>query len=287
MPAQSPPRALEDRVAVIIGATSGIGARSAELFVGEGARVVIAGRRVAEGRTLARALGDAAAFVRADVRSEDDVEALIRYASTRFGRLDCLFNNAGTPAPSRDIAHVDVARFDDACAVHLRGTLLGIKHAAPVMARAGGGSIINTASINGTRAGMTGVAYSTAKAAVIHLTRCAAVELGEVGVRVNSLSPGPIATGIFAKGFGLDDAVADGDEDTAAAALATITRGWQPLRRQGTTEDIARAALFLASDASAFVTGHDLVVDGGTLAGRPAAVMRAESSLLAERLRGR
>jgi NAD(P)-dependent dehydrogenase (short-subunit alcohol dehydrogenase family) len=151
------------------------------------------------------------------------------------------------------------------------------------MARAGGGSIINTASINGTRAGMTGVAYSTAKAAVIHLTRCAAVELGEVGVRVNSLSPGPIATGIFAKGFGLDDA----DADTTGAALAAITRGWQPLRRQGTTEDVARVALFLASDASAFVTGHDLVVDGGTLAGRPAAVMRAESALLAERLRGR
>jgi NAD(P)-dependent dehydrogenase (short-subunit alcohol dehydrogenase family) len=277
---------LAGKVAVITGATSGIGAHTARVFVAEGASVVISGRREAEGEALAAALGPAASFVRADVAIEDDVAALIAAAVARHGRLDCLCNNAGSPAPSRRLGLLDLDAFDDAMAVHVRGTLAGMKHAAPVMTAQGSGSIINTASINGRRAGMTGLTYSTAKAAVIHATRCAAVELGAANVRVNSLSPGPVLTGIFAKGAALgdDDAEAERLLEATAAAFAEFLPATQPLPRMGTTEDVARAAVFLAADASAFITGHDLVVDGGMSAGRPASVMRAEARLLATAL---
>ncbi len=274
--------ALQGKVAVITGGTSGIGARTAELFVSEGARVVVAGRRQDKGEALAAALGRAASFVRTDVSVETDVKAMIEHAVRLFGRLDCLFNNAGTPSHKGGVADIDLADFDATIAVHVRGVLAGMKYAAPIMARQTSGSIINTASINGTRAGMTSLDYSTAKAAVIHLTRCAAVELGEQGVRVNSLSPGPVLTGIFGKGAGLESNAADARYDVMRAAFAEILPTWQPLRGIAAANDIAYAALFLASDASRFVNGHDLVVDGGITAGRPVAVMRAERSVFAK-----
>src|SRR5262245_38635550 len=199
---QTPMGTLQDKVAVISGGTSGIGARTAELFVSHGAKVVIAGRRHETGRRLAERLGAAAVFVRTDVSIEADVKAMIELAVKRFGRLDCLFNNAGVPSQRSGIADLDLDAFDVAMAIHLRGSLAGIKYAAPVMIEQVSGSIINTASINGVRAGLAGIDYCVAKAAVIHLTRCAAVELGEKGIRVNCISPGPVATGIFAKGGG-------------------------------------------------------------------------------------
>ncbi len=276
--------ALDGKVAVIAGGTSGIGARTAKVFVEEGARVVIAGRRQDEGERLVAALGSAASFIRTDVSVEADVEAMIGHAVARFGRLDCLFNNAGIPSDGAGIAEIELAVFDAAMAVHVRGVLLGMKYAAPVMRRAGSGSIINTASINGLRAGIATLTYSTAKAAVIHLTRCAAVELGEDGIRVNSLSPGPIVTGIFGKGAGMEPSAADQGADTVKAALAELLPKVQPLRRIGTTDDIARAALFLASDASSLVNGHDLVVDGGFTAGRPYSEMLAARAVFARAL---
>jgi NAD(P)-dependent dehydrogenase (short-subunit alcohol dehydrogenase family) len=171
--------ALEGKVAVITGSTSGIGARTAELFVAEGARVVIAGRREEKGKRFAHTLGDAASFIRTDVSGESDVEAMIAHAVTSFGRLDCLINNAGSGSQRGGIAEIDLQRFDIEFGVHVRGPLAAMKHAVPVMAAQGGGSIINVASVNGTRAGLGGISYSAAKAALIHLTRCAAVELGE------------------------------------------------------------------------------------------------------------
>ncbi|MGI8552548.1 MAG: SDR family NAD(P)-dependent oxidoreductase [Dehalococcoidia bacterium] len=273
--------ALDGKVAVISGGTSGIGARTAEIFVDEGARVVIAGRRRDEGEQLAAALGSAASFIRTDVSVEADVEAMIGHAVARFGRLDCLLNNAGIPSDRAGIAEIELAVFDAAMAVHVRGVLLGMKYAAPVMRRAGAGSIINTASINGLRAGLATLTYSTAKAAVIHLTRCAAVELGEDGIRVNSLSPGPIVTGIFGKGAGMEPTAADQGADLARVALAELLPSVQPLRRIGTAEDVARAALFLASDASGLINGHDLVVDGGLSAGRPFSEMLAARAVFA------
>jgi NAD(P)-dependent dehydrogenase (short-subunit alcohol dehydrogenase family) len=272
---------LDGKVAVITGATSGIGARTAARFVAEGAHVVIAGRRKERGESLAATLGEAASFIRTDVRSERDVEAMITHAVHRFGRLDCLFNNAGTPSSSATVADFDLADFDEAIAVHARSILAGMKYAARIMVRQGSGSVINMASITGLRAGLTGLAYSTAKAAILHLTRCAAVELGEFGIRVNSLSPGPVVTGIFGKGAGLDHAAADATADAVRPVFAEILPPIQPIQRMGTIDDVASAALFLASDESSFVNGHDLVVDGGITAGQPASVMRAHRAAFA------
>jgi NAD(P)-dependent dehydrogenase (short-subunit alcohol dehydrogenase family) len=190
---------LEGKVAVISGGTSGIGAKSAELFVSHGAKVVIAGRRQETGQRLAEQLGQSAVFIRTDVSVEAEVKAMIELAVKHFGRLDCLFNNAGIPSQRGGIADLDLEAFDAAMAIHLRGTVAGTKHAVPVMAGQACGSIINTASINGMRAGLAGIDYCVAKAAVIHLTRCAAVELGEKGIRVNCISPGPVATGSLPK----------------------------------------------------------------------------------------
>jgi NAD(P)-dependent dehydrogenase (short-subunit alcohol dehydrogenase family) len=270
---------LEGKVAVVTGGTSGIGARTAELFVAEGARVVIAGRRREKGKQVAAALGAAASFIRSDVSVETEVRAMIEHAVEKFGRLDCLVNNAGTGSRHVEIANVDLEEFDAAIGVHLRGVLAGMKYAVPVMAAQGSGSIINVASINGVRAGLGGHYYSAAKAASIHLTRCAAVELGEKGVRVNSLSPGPIVTGIFGKGAGFEHDEADERVEYAEAAIAAVLPRWQPLPRVGTVDDIAQAALFLASDASWLITGHNLVVDGGITAGWPVAVARSDISL--------
>jgi NAD(P)-dependent dehydrogenase (short-subunit alcohol dehydrogenase family) len=278
--------ALEGKVAVITGATSGIGARTARLFVAEGARVVIAGRRQDVGERFANTLGAAAAFVRTDVSVEADVKALIEQSVARFGRLDCLINNAGggarrdgVPLPPARIDEVDLDNFDMLIDVHVRGVLAAMKYAVPVMAAQGCGSIITVASVNGIRPGLGGHYYAVAKAAAIHLTRCAAVELGEQGIRVNTISPGPIATGIFGKGAGLEPDDADRHVEYAEAAIAAVAPRWQALPRVGRTEDIAQAALFLASDAARMITGHNLVVDGGICAGFPAAVVREDIAL--------
>ena len=276
---------LEGKVAVISGGTSGIGERAAEMFVAEGAQVVIGGRRQERGRLLAARLGKAAIFVRTDVSEEADVKAMIDETVTRFGRIDCLLNNAGVPSQRAAIVDLDLGAFDAAMAIHLRGTLAAMKHAAPIMIRQAAGSIINTASINGIRAGLAGIDYCVAKAAVIHLTRCAAVELGEKGIRVNCISPGPIATGIFAKGAGLDPHAADLTAEAAKAAFAEILPKWQPLSRMGSVADIAQAALFLASDASSLMNGHNMIVDGGTIAGWPVSVTRVDLQHFATTLR--
>jgi len=270
---------LERKVAVITGGTSGIGARTAEVFVGEGAKVVIAGRRKERGERLAQALGDGASFIRTDVTVEADVKAMIDHALDCFGRLDCLVNNAGTPSQFDAIADVDLARFDAVIAVHLRAVLAGMKYAARIMAEQGTGSIINVASVNGIRAGLGGHYYSAAKAAVIHLTRCAAVELGEKGIRVNSLSPGMIATGIFGKYGDMTPDEADENPEYAEAAIGSVVPRWQPLHLVGRADDVAQAALFLASDASRFMTGQNLVVDGGITAGWPIAAVRPDREL--------
>jgi NAD(P)-dependent dehydrogenase (short-subunit alcohol dehydrogenase family) len=270
--------ALEQKVAVITGATSGIGAAMATLFATEGADVVIAGRRREEGEELAETLG--AAFFATDVTVESEVEALVGYAVDRFGRLDVMVNNAGAAGGGGGVTDVDLDRFQQTFALHVGGVLLGMKYAARVMLDQEAGSIINIASINGRLAGWSGLDYSSAKAAVIHLTRCAAVELGERGVRVNSISPGPILTGIFGKGAGMDPAEADRTAAALEPAFLDALESHQPIRRAGISEYVAPAAVWLASDASSFVTGQDLAVDGGISAGRPASVAIAERATL-------
>lgn len=272
-------KALDGKVAVNSGGTSGIGARTAELFVHEGARVVIAGRRRERGEALAAKLGTAASFIRADVSVEADVADMIKHAVNRFGRLDCLFNNAGDASDGNGIADINIQHFNTAMTLHVGGVLLGMKYAAPIMMRQKSGSIINTASVNGSRAGYIALTYATAKAAVIHLSKCVAVELGPYGVRVNSLSPGPVITGIFGKAYGIDPDVADRKDDAARSAVGNFVSRVQPLRGIATPSDIAHTALFLASDASRFITAHDLVVDGGITAGRTQSEMIANSAL--------
>jgi NAD(P)-dependent dehydrogenase (short-subunit alcohol dehydrogenase family) len=256
---------LDGKVAIITGATSGIGARTAELFVEEGAKVVFTGRRKAEGEALAAKIGKNARFVQADATLEDDWKRVIGEATKAFGKLDAIFNNAGGPAPTGSITSVPVDGFDQAMALLVRSVMLGMKHAAPIMMQQRSGSIINNGSIAGHLAGYsTSMIYGAAKAAVNHLTRCAAMELGEHNVRVNSVSPGAIATGILAKALGAETAKAE----QLAGKIEGIYAKAQPIPRAGITDDIAQCVLWLASDRATFVNGADIVVDGGVIGGR-------------------
>ena len=256
---------LDGKVAVITGATSGIGLRTAEIFVAEGAKVVIAGRRALQGQALAQKLGAACIFRQTDVTIEGEMRALMELAVDQFGRIDCLFNNAGGPAQTGGIEGLEVDRFDAAMATLLRSVMLGMKHVAPQMRRQGSGSIINNGSIAGRLAGFSSsMVYGAAKAAVIHFTKCVAMELGESGIRVNSISPGAIATGIIGKALGLPIDAAEKTSDMMLEVYKTA----QPIQRAGITDDIAHAAVFFASDESSFINGHDLVVDGAITGGR-------------------
>jgi NAD(P)-dependent dehydrogenase (short-subunit alcohol dehydrogenase family) len=256
---------LEGKVTIVTGATSGIGRRTATRFIEEGAYVVLTGRRDAEGRAIARSLGDRADFVRTDVARETDVEAMIGFTVRKYGRLDCLFNNAGGPGPVGGIETVPLADANRVMAVVFGGVLLGMKHAAPIMLRQGSGSIITNGSVAGSRAGYSSsMVYSAAKAAVIHLTKVVAMQLGERNVRVNCISPGAIATGILAKALGLPTEQAD----ASAAVVEQLFPKAQPIPRAGLPDDVASLAVFLASDESSFITGQDIVVDGGQITGR-------------------
>jgi NAD(P)-dependent dehydrogenase (short-subunit alcohol dehydrogenase family) len=234
------------------------------LFAQEGARVLIADILDQKGECLAKELGENATHFHTDVSREPEVKAVVDHAVARFGRLDCMFNNAGFGRDHGGIGEISVEDWDSHMAVLLRGVFLGMKHAAPVMKRQASGTIVNTASVAGIQTGYAGHIYSAAKAGVIHLTRCVAMELGESGVRVNCICPGGIATPIFGRAFGLPPEDADRTVELVKTALANR----QPIRRPGLPEDIAAAALWLASDDSSFVNGHALVVDGGLTGGR-------------------
>jgi NAD(P)-dependent dehydrogenase (short-subunit alcohol dehydrogenase family) len=253
---------LEGNVAVITGGASGIGEATVRLFAGEGARVVIADIQDEAGERLASALGGSAVYQRTDVAREDDIRAAIQRATKEFGRLDCIFNNAGIGGAVGPIEDIPIDEYDRTMDVLLRSVFLGIKHAAPVMKSQGSGSIISTASIAGLRAGEGPHVYSAAKAAVIHLTRSAALELAAHNVRVNCICPGAIVTPLVTMGL------APATPEFLDAMKASLAR-YQPLPRAGMPEDIAQAALWLAGDDAPFVTGHALVVDGGLTAGRP------------------
>jgi len=255
---------VDGKIAIITGATSGIGARTAELFVAEGANVVFSGRRQAEGAAVAARLGRKAQFIQADATREADWQRLIDHTLKAFGRIDCLFNNAGGPAPTGSITSVSVAGFDAAMALLVRSVMLGMKHVAPIMLKQRSGSIINNGSIAGHQTGRsTSMIYGAAKAAVNHLSKCVAMELGEHNVRVNSVSPGAIATGILAKALGMDASKAD----ALGSEMQEVFAKAQPIPRSGVPDDIAQCVLWLASDRSTFVNAIDIVVDGGLIGG--------------------
>ncbi len=272
---------LQDKVAFVTGGTSGIGRRIVERFIEEDAVVAFSGRRKSLGEEVAKASG--AMFVEADVADETHAQKSIEAVRARFGRLDILVNNAGGPAKGGRVEEISLEAFDRAIAVHVRGALAHMKYAAPIMRGQRSGSIVNIGSIAGHRAGYSSsLIYGTAKAALIHMSRCAAMELGEDGVRVNSISPGAIATGIFGKAMGLDHA----DADKTAERIKVPFASMQAIPRSGIVDDIANAALFLASEEAGFITAEDLVIDGGVIWGRrfsePAPGVAAMRKLLAE-----
>jgi NAD(P)-dependent dehydrogenase (short-subunit alcohol dehydrogenase family) len=249
---------LDGQVAVITGGGNGIGRATALRFLAEGAAVVIADLNPQSGEetvALARqaGAGDRVRFVRCDVTQEADVAAAVAAAPQAFGRLDCVFNNAGIAGAFGPIAHVDADEWDYTFSVLVRAVFLGMKHGARVLQAQGqGGCFINTASIAGLSGGDGPQAYSAAKAAVINLTRAVAVELAPQRIRVNAICPGLILTPLVHRG----------DE----AAMEPIAAGMQPWPEAGRPEHIAGVALFLASADARFVTGEAVIADGGLTA---------------------
>ena len=258
---------LDGKVAMITGAASGIGLGTVELFVAEGARVVAADIQDEKGAMLEKRFPGKVVYVHCDVTSEAEIEAAVKRAKTEFGGLDILFNNAGISDRMSSIPEITAEGWSWIFDVLVRGPALGMKHAVPLMLERGGGSIINTASIAGLQAGFGPIAYSTAKAGVVHMSRVAAAQLSPQKIRVNAICPGLIATSIFGASIGLPREVAD----QMAARVAENAAKAQPVPKAGLPDDIARAALYLASDDAAFVSGTHLVVDGGiTVGGRHA-----------------
>jgi len=253
---------MKGKVALVTGGTSGIGRRIVERFVEEGATVFFSGRRAALGAEVAKATK--ATFIEADVAREADAERSVKQALAHNGRLDVLVNNAGGTTMGERLEALSLESFDGHIAVHLRGTLAHMKHASKPMRAQKQGSIINIGSVAGHRAGYGALVYSVAKAAVIHLSRCAAMELGEDNVRVNSISPGGIATELFGKVFGLQGAAAVAAAEKVKSVLAKM----QAVPRAGIPDDIANAAVYLGSDEASFVNGEDIVIDGGLIWGR-------------------
>lgn len=258
---------LDGKVAVITGAASGIGRGTVDLFVKEGAKVIAADIQDDKGARLEEQHGKALRYIRCDVTQEADIEAAAKLAVSAFGRLDCFYSNAGTATMGETALGMTAEAFDAVMHLHLRAAMFSIKHAAPIMQRQGGGSIISTASIAGLQNGYGPYLYSVAKAAIIHMTKLAAAELGPLNIRVNCICPGFIATPIFARAVGMATQVAD----QTVEGIAAVAKMAQPIPKAGTPEDIAEAALFLASDGSKFVNGIALTVDGGITVGRTGA----------------
>jgi NAD(P)-dependent dehydrogenase (short-subunit alcohol dehydrogenase family) len=261
---------LEGYVAVITGGANGMGRDTARRFVAEGASVVVADINEANGAKVleeARAEGTAerVRYVRTDVAEEADVRAMIECAVDEFGRLDCVFNNAGVGGAFGPITDTEVAEWDYSMSVLVRGVFLGLKHGARVLKRQGeGGLLLSTASIAGLGGGAGSHCYSAAKAAVANLTRSVALELAPHRIRVNAIAPGAILTELFHRGR---------EEQARAFALSR-----QPWPDPGEGRDIAGTAVFLASDDARFITGQVIVVDGGVLAQGPNMFGRAEEN---------
>jgi NAD(P)-dependent dehydrogenase (short-subunit alcohol dehydrogenase family) len=258
---------LKGKVAIVTGGASGMGEGMVRRFVAEGAKVVIADLNEDLGHTVQKDLGADASFLKTDVSEEAQITALVAHAVKTFGGLHVMVNNAGMPGNRpQSFLEDNFSDFHRVMSVNLLGVLLGAREAGRHMVKNGGGSIINISSAGGIQPGIR--VYNFSKAAVLHFTKSAAVELGPQGVRVNAIAPSNIETPIMGKlvAGGLDDGKSSEMLEKVRAFL--ISR--QPLQIQGVPEDIAQAALYLASDASRFVTGTTIPVEGGSLAGSPA-----------------
>jgi NAD(P)-dependent dehydrogenase (short-subunit alcohol dehydrogenase family) len=244
---------LEGKVAIVTGGASGMGRSEATIFAREGARVMVADILDGEGEQVAKAIGGAARFRKLDVTSERDWEAVVAATERELGKVDILVNNAGISGTyTSDLASSEA--WDRVMDINAKGVFLGMKHVHPAMQRAGGGAIVNISSISGFT-GQLGVhmAYNASKGAVRIMTKAAAVQWARDGIRVNSVHPGfmpPMRT-----------SVGSANPEWRAKVLATV-----PMRREGRVEEVAHAVLFLASDEASYITGTELVVDGGFLA---------------------
>jgi cyclopentanol dehydrogenase len=248
---------LDGKVALISGGARGQGAAEAETFVREGAKVVFGDVRDDEGRKVEatiRAGGGDAVYVHLDVTSEADWQHAVQTAVERYGRLDILINNAAITIPRVPIEQRTVAEWDQVMAVNARGVFLGTKHAIPAMRRAGGGSIVNISSVAGIGQSLhQEPAYAASKGAVRIFTKVTASQHAKDRIRCNSVHPGPVDTEMFHSAFR--------DREAMERRLQRV-----PLQRMGTVTEIVNAVLFLASDDSSYMTGSELVIDGGALA---------------------
>jgi NAD(P)-dependent dehydrogenase (short-subunit alcohol dehydrogenase family) len=243
-------------VALITGALAGIGRATAEAFAREGYRVVVSGRRESDGKALVQVLqqlGAEAEFIRADVRHEDEVKALVEGAVARFGRLDVAVNNAGTEGTWGPVEDQTGEGYENVFDTNVRGVLFSLKHELRAMRAQGFGSIINVSSVAG-KIGFPGASvYAASKHAVEGLTKSAALEAAAYGVRVNAVAPGPIETDMMRRALGTPE--------QAAGLIATI-----PLARAGDPDEVAQAVVYLASPKASYISGQSLAIDGGRLA---------------------
>lgn len=266
---------MQDKVAVVTGSASGIGAGTVQRFLEEGARVIVADLQAEKGEAFVRGLGPRARFIATDVTVEAHMAAAVDLAMREFGRLDCMVNNAGIVGAVGSIVDTPLKAWEQTIAILLTGVFLGIKHAGRVMIPRRQGAIVSVSSTAGIMGGLGPHTYTAAKHGVIGLTKSVASEFSQHGIRVNAVSPGNTVTD-------MTSAVISGDPDKKAEAEARI-KSISPLGIAGMPVDIANAILYLASDEARYVTGHTLVVDAGqTTGGAPAQFHNQPARVLRE-----
>jgi NAD(P)-dependent dehydrogenase (short-subunit alcohol dehydrogenase family) len=265
---------LEGKVAIVTGGASGLGEGLARRFAAEGAKVLIGDIDRDAGAAVAKEIGTGARFVEADMSELDQVTGLVSTAVEHFGGLHVMVNNAGVSGTMhRRFLDDDLADFEKVMAVNLRAVMAGTRDAARHMRDHGGGSIINITSIGGIQAGGGVMTYRASKAAVIQFTKSAAIELAHYEIRVNAIAPGNIRTAIVRKSAAGEDLE---KLEEFEEKIREQMRNDRPLKREGTTDDVAEAALYFATDRSRYVTGTVLPVDGGTVAGKVTAYARSD-----------
>lgn len=252
------------KVAVVTGAASGIGKAAVLKLAGEGAHVFAADIDEAGGKALAEASNGRIEFLRCDVTVASDIEALMNEAAKRGGGIDIVFNNAAAGGDRAPIDEISPEGWDWTMNLVLKSVAMGIRYASPHMKGRKGASIVNTASVAALGAGYSPTAYAVAKAGVLQLTKLAATDLAQYGIRVNAICPGFINTNIFTSSL----EVPDESKDAAKAVIADMSAHAQPVARGGQPEDIANAVAYLASDEASFMTGTHMLVDGGLTIGQ-------------------
>jgi len=252
-----------DKTVIVTGAASGIGAAATALFAGEGATVFASDIDVAGGEKLARETPGDVRFVECDVCGPAAIRALMDHAAQETGGIDTLFNNAGAGGARESIAEIEPEAWDRTMDLLLRSVAMGIRYAVPHMKGRKGASIVNVSSVAAVGPGYSPTTYAVAKAGVLHLTKCAATDLAQFGIRVNAVQPGFINTNIFTATMDIPDAA----KEQAKAMIAQMSSNAQPVARGGQSDDIAQAVAFLASEQAGFMTGASMVVDGGITLG--------------------